>query len=125
MKLFVVTAHHNTGHGEIGTPVLITEDVVAAVDAARNAEKKLGYQFYAETFVSVCLMEVGRAYSKADHKGTNGPDADPSVYVRRFYSKKWTEEWHSPLLQRLYMQRKQAEVGVAVSPVPGAGCGGH
>lgn len=113
MKLFVVTTHHDTGHGEVGTPVLLTEDIVAAVDAARTAEKRLGYEFHGETYVSVCLLEVGRAYAKADHKGRNGPDADPNVYVRRHNRREWTEEWFSPLLQRLYMQRKQVEAGAS------------
>jgi len=119
-KVYVVVALHNTGHGEVGTPLIVTGDLVLAVRTARDAEK-LGYKFFdTETGVVVHRLEPGRAYTKAEHRGFIGQtDADmPCVFVRRLSLWQdgvrkihWDEEWISVEAEAEYRRRTSPASG--------------
>ena len=86
--MFVVVAHHNTGHGELGTPFFITCDLNQAVTQAKKAQE-LGFEFYSnDACVSIYNMKIGSFYNKADCYFRT------PVWIRRFDNRlnKWHQE---------------------------------
>lgn len=89
--MFIVVAHHNTGHRELGTPFFVTDDLEQAVTQAKRAQA-LGFEFYStDACVSIYHMKIGTAYDK-----TNCYSKTP-VWIRRRSNKEgwlWLkEEW--------------------------------
>ncbi len=88
--MYLVIATHNTGHGEVSTPVLLTDDMTEAIGRARDAEV-LGFRFFTNgSGVVVYKVEQGHLY---DQLG-NSPKL---IFWRRLVNvpeqpKKWVEE---------------------------------
>ncbi|MBI4142697.1 hypothetical protein HY480_02370 [Candidatus Uhrbacteria bacterium] len=71
---YVVTALHDTGHGQVASVILVTEDPDRAVQVARDAEE-LDYEFHEnDTYVAV----TREAYDAPVRKHGNA-----LVFIRR------------------------------------------
>ncbi|HAU08003.1 MAG: hypothetical protein A2568_01840 [Candidatus Yanofskybacteria bacterium RIFOXYD1_FULL_44_17] len=92
--MFIVIATHDTGHGEVSDPVLMTEDLISAVQIAKNPEQ-LGYQFYGnEIGCTVYKMEHEKIYSKSDFNCQGrGDPPDMLVFSRIRLNGEWREMW--------------------------------
>jgi hypothetical protein len=111
MFLFLVTAHHATGHGDTATTYLVTkhfEEAVKAVDEARD----LGFDFCSTDHgISIDHMEVEICYSKARFKSQDGrqvPVDFPLVLFFRHSKDGFRMEYYQSLLERLnlYLPKK-------------------
>lgn len=99
MKIFVVTALHNTGHGEVASTIMLSSDLVTAVDMVRNVEK-CGYQFYGNgTYVAIDHMNFPGFYDKNEHN---------VVFIRRKMSGTWKEEWLSEAYEKQFTKEHSA-----------------
>ncbi|KPJ85850.1 hypothetical protein AMJ57_01565 [Parcubacteria bacterium SG8_24] len=83
---YVVTALHDTGHGEIGEPILDTDDLHLAITTARRAEE-LGYAFNDDSLICVSRL---RPDTPVSQDGTS-----PIVFLRRKWRGNWDEEWYN------------------------------
>jgi hypothetical protein len=95
--ILVVTALHDTGHGECAATLLVTIDLVEAIMVAREA-KRLGYEFHGnETGVFVHRMHFSRSVRKNE--------GDP-VFFRQWDSRngRWYERWFDPELKTAFSQ---------------------
>jgi hypothetical protein len=103
--MFVVTALHDTGHGEEATTFCITENIVIAISAAINAEE-LGFEFYDETYVVVYNLAPNRYYQKRNFKDET---TDPTIFYRQFNrrTKKWEERWLNEHCKQLFKSLTQ------------------
>lgn len=101
--MFVAVAHHNTGHGEASSPLIITESIAVAVETARDAEA-LGYQFYNdETGVAVFRLLRETRHGKEKMRIVEPPnDENIIVFVRTHRNGEWEEAWCNPRVQALY-----------------------
>lgn len=120
MFLFLVTAHHATGHGDSATPFLVTkyfEEALGAVDEAKG----LGFEFYGmDHGISISHMEVSRRYSKEEFKSQDGrpvPVDFPDVLFFRQTSSGFDVEYHQSLLSRLDLQLPEKWLSRA-KPIP-------
>lgn len=106
--MYVVIATHDTGHGEVSHPVLMTEDLVAAVQIAKNPEQ-YGYQFYGnEIGCTVYQMERGKIYSKSDFNWQGrGDPPEILVFSRIRFNGNWGEAWYA-FEQRYIMETLRA-----------------
>lgn len=101
--MFVAIAHYNTGHGEASSPIIVSDSIVSAVYAARNAEG-LGYQFYEdETGVAVFQLMRERQYDKAAMCIADLPgESNATVFLRTRRRGEWREEWCNARAQARY-----------------------
>ncbi|MDP1629388.1 MAG: hypothetical protein Q8L57_02090 [bacterium] len=106
--MFVVMVTHNTGHGEVSYPILVTKSIRKAVGTARGIES-LGYQFYnKETGVVVFRLEQGRSYPKGEFKWFENQIPSQAVIFYRWPGEiingrviRWAEDWYNKELQAL------------------------
>jgi hypothetical protein len=92
--LYVLLAHHDTGHGLSTDVVLITSDRLLAIGTARIIEN-FGYQFYSQDAgVFLLLIEESAAIAKDRYEITG--NIIPAAYpIQRIWRKKdgtWTEQ---------------------------------
>lgn len=112
--MFIVVALHDTGHGQVATPVILTEDIGKAYDAAMNV-KDLGYEFHQnETGVGIYRMKPGREYPKAAHQND---EESPVVLYRRWnrYQQNWIEEWLETAARLEWVQKKRVSAQSAAT----------
>ena len=110
--MFIVVALHDTGHGQVASPVILTEDIGKAYDAAMNV-KDLGYEFHQnETGVGIYRMTSGRAYTKDAHKDE---EDSPVVFYRRWnrYQQNWIEEWLESAAHMEWLTDRRHKQGAA------------
>ena len=105
-KLFLVLATHNTGHGEVSSPLQLTEFISAALGTARDV-RKLGYEFYGdEVGVGIYQLKPGsRPYQKNEFKLSSKvapPDFPCIVYFHHRKDGSWEEEWWSVFEKNLF-----------------------
>lgn len=94
--MLVVTALHNTGHGDASTTVLITDNINHAVDTTRGVER-LGFQFYSnDTLVSIEELHPDVVYPK---------DFNNFIFVRRFFDGEWAEGWYDQKYQIEFLEK--------------------
>lgn len=96
--MYLVIALHDTGHGQVESPILATESVSKALEAARMVEE-LGYEFYeSDSYVTLYMLESEHTYSKIE---VNLPERTsaaslknyPILLVRTKVNGEWKEEW--------------------------------
>ena len=106
-KNYSVICQHNTGHGISSSEILLTSNMVLAIDTVQNAEK-LGYQFYGnDTFVSVMEIEKEYVYTKEGLKYYGDTPKDyPYIFLKRRYNKEWKDEWLRKDCEKLYKREK-------------------
>lgn len=95
--MFIVLATHSTGHGDSTNPVIITEDIYAAVGTTRNIVE-LGYKFHT-TEHAVCVYKLmpNRLYKKNDFMWyTHQEPPEHCIVTFRYVPGEhcWNEEWH-------------------------------
>jgi len=107
--MFVAVAHHNTGHGEASSPIIVSDSIVSAVDAARRAEE-LGFQFYQdETGVAVFQLNREHLHDKGAMRITDPPsETNVTVFLRTKRQGEWREEWWNPKAQERFERELQS-----------------
>ncbi len=95
--MYLVIALHDTGHGQVESPVLATESVSRALEAARMVEE-LGYEFHgSDSYVALYMLESEHTYSKMEFNLSERTSASlktyPILLTRTKANGEWKEDW--------------------------------
>lgn len=104
--VYVVEVLFSGGHGDESAVALVTEDLIKAVDTAKDIEK-LGYTLGRENGAMVQQLEPERVYEKSAFRyhGTRPPPGYPTVFWRGKGRKgEVIEDWFDENSRRVYLR---------------------
>jgi hypothetical protein len=103
--MFIVIATHDTGHGQVSTPVYFVEAGISNVIwiARRITENSIGYGYeFLNNDAMVCVYDIKPLSICLKRQA-----ADRIIFVRRYVRifgqpPRWEEEWYSKEQEALY-----------------------
>jgi len=101
--LYVVSVLHQTGHGPVNTPVMVTHNFSLALKTALEVED-LGYEFTDETGVSIHRLNPETPHPKNLFK-LSGDEMPPVVFPLVFGRMKMGSEWRDTWFNEAYEAR--------------------
>lgn len=110
--MFVTFIFHFVREGDVATPVIITPDLVAAVDAVDTKEKveKLGYQIFGGYYDGALVFRLvsRRKYRKELIYAEQflNPDVAIVCFRKNKDSGEWEAKWFNELFEKRYNKEK-------------------
>ncbi|MFA6407127.1 MAG: hypothetical protein WCV80_00275 [Candidatus Paceibacterota bacterium] len=113
--MFIAIVTHNTGHGEVSNPFIISEylpEVIQAVQSI-NEDASLHYEFHEdETGFVVYNIPMNKILGKLnflDSIGTQISESYPVVFSKIRMGGKWQERWWNKHLIKVLVPRNFSE----------------